>query len=892
MEFCETAECNSALLGLRLGGAALQGTPGRCRARIKLKITRETGRKTEYRLYAMRTLRPFTVLLGVALVLGSFTEAHSAQRLASTVRRLSGTEGQTATNTAKTFRIAGTAVNADGKPVAGAVIECYQQPDPTRWSFGGEDMEVRHRATTGTNGAFEFRVSRDTTLLFARKPGLAATWSLYLNVTKDTTDERLVLTPPTTLTGVVVDEADKPVADAEVWVSYAFIVREKEEGRTSYSYLSPKPGRDCFSTRTAADGKFVIQGFPTNAAADFGVAKPGKVLRQPERDGISPETMRYQPGQQDVKLVVEPGSSIEGKVVAQETGQALAGVRLWAEGRSPGNLSPWNREPGQSGVDGTFRLADLAAGSYQIRATFGTNQLPEWVAETVSATVESGQTASDVKITATRGGLLEVSVLGKVDQQPIAGAGISAYKPGYQTSSGSGSNGLAVLRLPPGEYKVWANKDDSRSEQSDATVEAGRTNRLQIELSPPPKITGVVRDPTGTPVPGLQLSLLPNLGRSEGEIKTDAKGRYELSWDPQQYGRSDQTFCLIARDVARNLALALDLEEGTKTLDLRLEPGLIVAGRVEDVKGKPLSNATVNVYLSLGRFGSQFEDKPLRTDARGRFELIAMPPGRRYSMSATAKGYGSASQNIQEEAETNRVELPPCILKVADHKLAGEVVDAEEKPVARANVYMYGQGQPNHSVRTDDKGQFRFNEVCEGSVQIQASSQRAYGNTRAEAGDTNVVIRLGVNQSYSSVEAPKRPSLKGKPLPDLAVVELAGDAAPAGKPVLLCLFDIEQRPSRRFVKQLAEQLDALREKGLTVLGLQAAVTTAEAFKEWKDANPVSFPVGRVAEKEDKTKWASDVQKLPWLILTDGDRRVTAEGFTLDELDTKLKPQTK
>jgi len=37
-------------------------------------------------------------------------------------------------------------------------------------------------------------------------------------------------------------------------------------------------------------------------------------------------------------------------------------------------------------------------------------------------------------------------------------------------------------------------------------------------------------------------------------------------------------------------------------------------------------------------------------------------------------------------------------------------------------------------------------------------------------------------------------------------LDLTSDVAPAGKPVLLCLFDIEQRPSRRFVRQLTEQL--------------------------------------------------------------------------------------
>ena len=55
-------------------------------------------------------------MLAAALALGCFTEASAAQRMQSMIRQLSGPPGQTVTNTAKTFRIAGTAVDADGKP--------------------------------------------------------------------------------------------------------------------------------------------------------------------------------------------------------------------------------------------------------------------------------------------------------------------------------------------------------------------------------------------------------------------------------------------------------------------------------------------------------------------------------------------------------------------------------------------------------------------------------------------------------------------------------------------------------------------------------------------------------------------------------------------------------
>ena len=123
-------------------------------------------------------------------------------------------------------------------------------------------------------------------------------------------------------------------------------------------------------------------------------------------------------------------------------------------------------------------------------------------------------------------------------------------------------------------------------------------------------------------------------------------------------------------------------------------------------------------------------------------------------------------------------------------------------------------------------------------------------------------------------------------------MNLTADAAPAGKPVLLCLFDAGQRPSRHVVNQLEQQAAALRQQNVTVLGIQAAVASDDVFNEWKSASPVSFPVGRVTEKSEKSKWAAAVPALPWLILTDAGHRVVAEGFAPDDLDAQIKKLAK
>ena len=119
-------------------------------------------------------------------------------------------------------------------------------------------------------------------------------------------------------------------------------------------------------------------------------------------------------------------------------------------------------------------------------------------------------------------------------------------------------------------------------------------------------------------------------------------------------------------------------------------------------------------------------------------------------------------------------------------------------------------------------------------------------------------------------------------------MNLAGDAAPARQPVLLCLFDAGQRSSRHVVRLLDEQAAALRQQGVTVLVIQAAVTSDDVFNEWKSARPGSWPVGRVTEKSEKSKWVVAVPELPWLILADASHRVIAEGFPPGELDAQLQ----
>jgi Carboxypeptidase regulatory-like domain len=1069
------------------------------------------------------------------------------------------------TNTPGSLPVKGKTVDAEGHSVAGVVVQQYGYRQLLINRF---ELEAGQQATSDANGDFELQISRASALpqarvfLIARKPGLAAAWTQFMAVSG--TDPRLVLTPSSFLAGKVVDEADKPVTGADVSVAMAYAETPGEGSNRSFNYLSDKPARDLFTAKTGADGRFRIEGFPTNASAALMADAPGKALRSTGQEYSNPNSMPCRAGQEDIRLVMEPAGSVEGKIVSGDA--SVPAVQLSVLPNGPGFFALGSRRSVRSEADGTFRLSNLPAGSYRIQAIFGTNTVPDWVAETVPVTVESGQVTRGVQITAIRGGLLEVAVRGTKDGKPIEDVGVNAFKDGYQTGISSNTNGVSVLRLPPGDYQVNAFKQGWQSANASGSVEAGKTNRVEIELPSPRKLAGIVRSPDGQPATNMPVQVVGDYSMQQAKLKTGSDGKFEMDWNSQRFPGNEMTPCLLIRDPERNLAIAQNLDEDTEKLDLRLAPAVSFAARVE-CDSKPVTNATATLVFWTGNNGMHLNGLSPRTNTPGQIEIVGLPPGRRYGLQISAAGYGSKYIDLAQSAEeAKRVELDTVELRRADRKLAGKLVDSEDKPVSGAMVQINGDGQPNTNVRTDRNGRFSF-DVCEGTVRLFANSQRNFANISAEAGDTNVVLKLGersvnygggakpqklkgtvtdasgkpvvgadvrvfpmempsksktdtagafnvsyviqpwqrqngnpwlvvrdhvrnlaaaqelldentnvtvqleaaltakgqvvgpdakplanaqvnlmlqagrvgsqiedqpvttdaqggfiftalpVGQDYSiyaslpgysqkhqKIEAdwdtnvvevppivlrlanqiiagrvvdakdkpvggvyvqvssddqpqanmqtdnkgrfkfkvcegqvhmyangqagfaqvtadagdtnvvilltdrsmrmqgavrrpptrarPNTPALTGKPLPDLTSLAFAADAVPAGKLVLLCLMDVQQRPSRRMARLLTEQQDALREKGVTVLAAQTVPASNESWDDWKETNPVLFPISRLRDKSDNIKWVSGIESLPWLILADKKGVVAAEGFGLEELEAKLQEVTK
>jgi hypothetical protein len=225
---------------------------------------------------------------------------------------------------------------------------------------------------------------------------------------------------------------------------------------------------------------------------------------------------------------------------------------------------------------------------------------------------------------------------------------------------------------------------------------------------------------------------------------------------------------LVGRDLVRNLAAAIAINDQETNVDLHLEAALTLSGSVKDPSGAPVKNAMVRLNIRSGNRGGPFaQQQQTPVDTQGAFSISPLPQGQTYVVFVTATGYGGANQVVSStETQTALLQLPPIALKLANLKLEGKVVDVNDKPVPDAQVTLNGPGQPAENTSTDSKGHFAFNHVCEGQATVFAFDQNnmngmLQGNALAQGGDLDVVVKLGNNQGMAMAglrQAPPRTS--------------------------------------------------------------------------------------------------------------------------------------
>lgn len=824
--------------------------------------------------------RNWTTLLCVGLVivvLFDFTSARSAE-----------------SKDIKQVTCSGKVVDEQGRPLAEAKVRLYKVAIQTiTLSY---KIELARQAATGADGTFTIRSEAvedqlsNQAIVLADKKGRALGWDNWRLT--DNADVQIALGPPEVLAGTVVDEEGEPIDGAEVGISFML---DQTGGRRRY--LVGYASLDLLMTKSDAEGKFSFDRIPAGAAAEFVVKKPGRATvstfnPQASQDG----SLQFSAGQTGIKITQPIEARTEGIVVEKAGGKPVGGVRIMAvRGR---NQPTFGSEPVVSKEDGTFSIDCLAPGGYMLQVVTALAQDANWISEPVAFTAEAGKTKSGIKVELTKGGVLEVLVTDAATGKPVEKANVSIMPVAGGAGFGkvTDKTGTARFRQMPGEYRVSylykAGYSRQMPQDDTITVADGKTAHVEIQLTGLPKIAGVVHDEQGRPVGGANVKICPMGGGTDACI-SDAEGKFEASWDSGSWHDTQMPgMVLLARQLDRNLAAAVAVDENTRQVDVTLKPGVVLAGTVVDSDGKGIANASLLVMLQGPRWGASIS-RYISADADGKYEIKALAAGRKYSIEARADGYGRCRTEADaEDAADNRLNVEPLALSEANLSVSGVVMDGDDKPVSGVHVSCYGENQPYGNTQTDADGKFTLEKICAGRIRISASKPGGspmYGSVETEGGAADIRIVIGQSSSSMRYQPKRPPSLVGRPLPELREVRVELPPADSeGKMLLVCFFDMEQRPSRHCLAQLAKQAGRLKEKGITVVAVQASKIDKNTLDEWVKESKVPFSVGLIQDDAEKARFAWGVHSLPWLILTDKNHVVNSNGFSLAQLDNKIQ----
>jgi hypothetical protein len=175
---------------------------------------------------------------------------------------------------------------------------------------------------------------------------------------------------------------------------------------------------------------------------------------------------------------------------------------------------------------------------------------------------------------------------------------------------------------------------------------------------------------------------------------------------------------------------------------------------VSDADGLAVTNARAKVILWHPTIGITIDTNAATADERGNLRIPALPRGEKYWIEVGAAGYTSTTLHLEaNETGTSRRELQACVLMQTDQDIAGQVVDEEGHPARGVEMQVSAMGTTAQRGTTDSEGHFVFHGVSRGTVNISAGvaangvPSKHSGSARAKGGDTDVLIRLGPDNS-------------------------------------------------------------------------------------------------------------------------------------------------
>lgn len=605
-----------------------------------------------------------------------------------------------------------------GAPVPGAEVEVR---------LDGAAGPTVLRALSGPDGAFRLRLAPDRPhRLSVHKEGYGPAEVALVAAPPGPLRDRLevVLRPGRPAFGVALDADGLPAHGAELALVSA--------------------GKPRVEARAGEDGVFRFAAVPTGTfalhARDNGAAPivlPGIVV--PAGPGTwDLGTVTLAPAAITAGRVVDP----EGTPVAGAVVRALA-VEDGEEGAADQAVEATAGEDGWFALTGLApgRLVDLdvaAAGHARVRVR--SVEVPPAEPLTIvlgpAASVTGTVTASDGRPVA--GAVVRVSpdpAPGTSDHTS-GSSDTSAGTSGGPTVGGTDEDGrFAIDGLASGRVRVSASASGyaaAREVEVDlGSAEEPRAAEVEIVLERGAALAGQVASVAGRPLPGAAVAARATAPDRRVDAVADDLGRYRLE------GLAPGDWLVVASHPGhRRRVERVTVGPEGGALDLTLDAGAEVSGRVVDGQGEPVAGARLELRRSRDEL--DLPSPPLETlsDAAGSFRFGGVEDG---AHELRAERPGLATVALPEPVEVRGAPVGGLLVRLeSGGAVRGRLLGVPQEELARVEVAAVGSGRLVRG-EVDFAGRYRLRDLAPGEWLVSATAgdggRRAGGRVVVESGD-------------------------------------------------------------------------------------------------------------------------------------------------------------
>ncbi len=504
---------------------------------------------------------------------------------------------------------------------------------------------------------------------------------------------------------MVVDDAAKPIADADVRVGDLAEITARSDGAGLARLQPVEPGY--VGVEVSASGFAPVETFTTLGSSG------------------AKGTMR---------VVLRKGFALAGRVL-DERGNAIANARVSVSHGPWGSFNADPREQVLSAADGTFKIPAVAAGRHTVYAADGDHAPARSTPVSVSDKAVSG-----VEIRMKDGGAISGRVVdAKGARVPyatvrVAGAGADMWSARPRQANASAEGTFELRGLARGKLQLRGESETAASQITDVdlSVSAAKTG-LELKLDVTGTISGIVVDGTGAPVAETQVNGFPDFLKNGGggsgmalagmaTASTDGGGRFTL------IGLTEGDYRLWASrgrnrfDFGRDGVAAKVGDTAVKIVVLA--PGSVTGSIAMDGASVPPQIASVQVGA-----------EPPTPAQAGTFEVRSLAPGR-YDVHVRGPEFAETVRRGVEITAGAVTELGVITVK-RGRRLTGTVKDKSGSPVAGARIQLgdmifYAEGaedqeeswQDLYGIRssvTDQAGTFTIVGVPEKGTQVAAN---------------------------------------------------------------------------------------------------------------------------------------------------------------------------